>query len=98
MFVRFSEERAHTPTPWVSVQDGQYFHDSEVHEVEPGTLDKRGFPIHTGNSHVHAAHCCALHGCKYGATDCPVAAGTLAPLHGGNNGCEQCEFDQEEGA
>lgn len=26
---------------------------------------------------VHVAHCCILHGCKYGDDDCPVALGKM---------------------
>lgn len=34
--------------------------------------------MHKQNDHgVHASHCCAVHGCKYGDKDCPVVAGTV---------------------
>ena len=36
---------------------------------------------------VHTTHCCMRHGCKYGAVDCPVEAGTVAQAYT----CEQCE-------
>jgi len=36
---------------------------------------------------VHAAHCCAKHGCKYGDKDCPVVIGKIKQ----NNPCEDCE-------
>ena len=26
---------------------------------------------------VHIEHCCILHGCKYGAVDCPVESGEV---------------------
>lgn len=38
---------------------------------------------HTG---THVAHCCVLHGCKYGDDDCPVASGEI----GQAAPCEQC--------
>ena len=39
---------------------------------------------------VHAAHCCKLHGCKYGDDDCPVESGIVEQKYT----CEQCS---EEG-
>lgn len=36
---------------------------------------------------VHITHCCALHGCKYGDEDCPVATGKV----GQEYSCEDCE-------
>lgn len=41
---------------------------------------------------VHASHCCARHGCKYGDQDCPVAAGRVAQDHA----CEVCSLVEEE--
>jgi hypothetical protein len=35
---------------------------------------------------VHTSHCCSLHGCKYGDSDCPVELGT----HTQEYGCEDC--------
>lgn len=45
---------------------------------------------------VHAAHCCAKHGCKYGNADCPVQAGNAVQEHS----CELCELklDDEDAA
>lgn len=40
---------------------------------------------------THIDHCCPLHGCKYGDTSCPVAAGRVEPDHP----CEQCCYDRE---
>lgn len=41
---------------------------------------------------VHAAHCCPVHGCKYGVPSrCPVWVGKAQPRYPDNNGCEQCE-------
>lgn len=34
---------------------------------------------------VHAAHCCSVHGCKYGDDDCPVVSGEEWGIY-----CEQC--------
>jgi hypothetical protein len=41
------------------------------------TVDKVG---------VHTTHCCSLHGCKYGNSNCPVVLGT----HAQEYGCEDC--------
>jgi len=38
------------------------------------------------NIEVHRAHCCRLHGCKYGAEDCPVAMGEFVQF----SLCEVC--------
>lgn len=38
---------------------------------------------------VHQAHCCVLHGCKYGANGCPVTNGTFAQDYP----CEQCSYE-----
>lgn len=40
---------------------------------------------------VHAAHCCAAHGCKYGKLGCPVTAGTVKQEYP----CEQCDAEIE---
>jgi hypothetical protein len=39
------------------------------------------------NTGVHASHCCAQHGCKYGDDDCPVVQGTIEQLYP----CESCD-------
>ena len=31
------------------------------------------------NQDVHTEHCCRIHGCKYGDTDCPVESGAKRP-------------------
>jgi hypothetical protein len=36
------------------------------------------------------SHCCPVHGCKYGYTDCPVVLRSVVPTYPGNNGCEDC--------
>lgn len=41
------------------------------------TVDKVG---------VHTSHCCAVHGCKYCDSDCPVELGT----HAQEYACEYC--------
>lgn len=40
---------------------------------------------------VHAAHCCAKHGCKYmvNSPDCPVEQGAVEQEHS----CEFCDVD-----
>lgn len=43
---------------------------------------------------VHAAHCCGVHGCKYGNEDCGVAAGTLEQKHP----CEYCDVEDRVAA
>jgi hypothetical protein len=40
---------------------------------------------------VHAAHCCRVHGCKYGDGDCPVALGTIKQKFP----CDVCDDDVE---
>ncbi len=44
------------------------------------------------NDGVHAAHCCRLHGCKYGDEDCPVASGAIKQEYT----CEDCDYDLED--
>ena len=39
------------------------------------------------NIGVHAAHCCAWHGCKYGDEDCPVVLGQVEQLYT----CDYCD-------
>lgn len=46
------------------------------------------------NVGVHAAHCCAKHGCKYGNDECPVQAGNVKQEHP----CEYCDMDDEAAA
>lgn len=41
------------------------------------------------NSGVHAAHCCAKHGCKYCDHDCPVISGEVKQDHP----CEECDIE-----
>lgn len=36
---------------------------------------------------VHAAHCCKIHGCKYGNVGCPVVLGEIESIYK----CEDCE-------
>lgn len=43
---------------------------------------------------VHAAHCCTLHGCKYGDDDCAVLLQRVAQLYP----CEDCEAAKEREA
>lgn len=45
-----------------------------------------------GNPGTHRSHFCALHGCKYGASACPVVSGELVQDYP----CEACEFDDED--
>jgi len=40
----------------------------------------------------HATHCCIIHGCKYGESDCPVAAGIEPQKHP----CRTCGEMYEE--
>jgi hypothetical protein len=37
---------------------------------------------------VHASHCCAKHGCKYGDNMCAVTQGVVAQMYP----CETCDF------
>lgn len=41
------------------------------------------------NIGVHVAHCCVLHGCKYGDRDCPVVSWEVVQEHP----CEGCAPD-----
>ena len=41
---------------------------------------------------VHAAHCCHLHGCKYGDNECPVWTGEIAQKHY----CEFCNYNEAD--
>lgn len=45
---------------------------------------------------VHAAHCCAKHGCKYSinSLDCPVEQGAVKAEYP----CEFCDMDDEAAA
>jgi DNA-directed RNA polymerase subunit RPC12/RpoP len=36
---------------------------------------------------VHKTHCCVLHGCKYGDSDCPVTSGEIKQSYI----CEDCD-------
>lgn len=40
----------------------------------------------TGSQAVHASHCCARHGCKYGDDGCPVVRGAVRQEYP----CELC--------
>jgi len=42
---------------------------------------------------VHDAHCCPIHGCKYGDEDCPVVMGLEQGL-----GCESCDYERDRQA
>ena len=44
-----------------------------------------------GNYGVHIAHCCYIHGCKYGDKDCPVVSGEVAQKHP----CYDCDEEYE---
>lgn len=41
---------------------------------------------------VHASHCCANHGCKYGNEECPVVSGKIQQLYP----CEDCQNEDLE--
>jgi hypothetical protein len=41
---------------------------------------------------VHDAHCCNIHGCKYGDKDCPVVLDDEIGI--GDLWCEYCEDDR----
>jgi len=43
------------------------------------------------NYGVHIAHCCYIHGCKYGDENCPVVSGEVAQKHL----CYDCEEEYE---
>ncbi len=51
-------------------------------------------PCRSANDLVgaHASHCCAVHGCKYGDRDCPVADGRIPQDHA----CEICSLTDEQ--
>lgn len=38
---------------------------------------------------VHTEHCCVMHGCKYGDTNCPVERKIQRQSHQ----CEECDWD-----
>jgi len=38
---------------------------------------------------VHETHCCIIHGCKYGDSDCPVSLGEAPQVFP----CEDCDTD-----
>lgn len=42
---------------------------------------------------VHVSHCCRIHGCKYGDTDCPVVSGACSA----EDLCEECWNDIRAG-
>lgn len=44
------------------------------------------------NDRVHATHCCARHGCKYGDPDCPVETGHIEAEYE----CEYCDWERDE--
>lgn len=43
------------------------------------------------NAGVHAAHCCKIHGCKYGESDCPVVLEKVEAKYS----CEWCQEERE---
>jgi len=46
--------------------------------VRPGDIkEENTVKNRKGNDGVHRAHCCILHGCKYGSSDCPVETGKI---------------------
>lgn len=63
-------------------------------EMVPGQAPP--MPILARNLGTHQTHCCAKHGCSYGAIDCPVEKGTMPPHYPNNNGCEACEFEAQD--
>lgn len=42
---------------------------------------------------VHQTHCCVMHGCKYGNSDCPVVTGEIVQEYP----CEDCPSDYKPG-
>ena len=42
------------------------------------------------NIGIHISHCCAIHGCKYGNTDCPVENKLVMQKY-------PCEYCEEQG-
>lgn len=61
-------------------------------EMVPGQAPPT--PILVRDIGVHETHCCPKCGCSYGAVNCPIAAGTLTPRYGEDNGCECCESER----
>lgn len=54
---------------WLTGVAGELLRRLEIAELEDAAAhDDLG---------VHAAHCCAEHGCRYGEDDCPVVAGRV---------------------
>lgn len=49
----------------------------------PASSASPASPDHVG---IHATHCCAEHGCKYGDEDCPVVTGKVQQRYD----CEEC--------
>lgn len=46
--------------------------------VRPGDIKRENtVKNRKGNDGVHRTHCCILHGCKYGSSDCPVETGKI---------------------
>lgn len=66
-----------------------------VEERRGGVVDPNAC-AECGSSHGSCpSHCCPTHGCKYGDDCCPVETGRIAPEYRSNNGCEECEDDEE---
>ena len=59
--------------------------------INPHGFDIPEAPRKPYKAAVHAAHCCWMHGCKYGDDDCPVQDGKTRQLYP----CEQCQDDIE---
>lgn len=57
-----------------------------VRQFTPGPEDQKD---------VHTEHCCVIHGCKYGADDCPVG-GINPPTKTQSHACESCYMDATE--
>lgn len=71
--------------------------ENDIFVVDHTKPDTR--PICT--SPCHETHCCTIHGCKYGQDSygdeaCPITRGVQQPAYDNNNGCEMCEWHQEE--
>ncbi len=60
-----------------------YLENVEAWEAVAKFLSGQPSVVHIG---VHTSHCCAVHGCKYGNSKCPVVLGT----HKQQYPCEDC--------
>ena len=70
---------------WPGGVDWRAAHELEHH---PMTSDRKHRPQVTRDV-VHAAHCCPVHGCKYGFENCGVLAGRVEA----DGSCERCAED-----